>query len=290
MLLSTLSPAEICQRKHNFQQHRRGVREKARRDTKVSWYDPFSKVQHSSNQPTTSILFPFLLITKLPFSFLPFPPICRTGKEREIFCIFIVPKVTFSPRSARGFIESHFDNNIVLCQMPKKRFPFLNIFLCSAFAGDSVVLWKKGERVISAGDVKVRKDARMTLVEAASLRITGVDVADTGNYTCEVEWGAGEAPKQIVHHLQVQVPPQIEAVLPAGGLLGQVDRPIEAREGSSVNLECRADGIPTPVIRWRRPVKRKSHEKQRRGFLKKGYWPLFFLNWCCCLQREREAF
>ena len=42
------------------------------------------------------------------------------------------------------------------------------------------MLWKQGERVISAGNVQVRKDARLTLVEAASLRITGVDVADTG--------------------------------------------------------------------------------------------------------------
>jgi hypothetical protein len=89
-----------------------------------------------------------------------------------------------------------------------------------------------------------------------------------GNYTCEVEW-SGE-PKQIVHYLEVQVPPQIEAVLPGrgglglglntaggnGGGLGQqmVLRPLEAREGSSISLECRADGIPPPIIRWRRPV------------------------------------
>jgi len=41
-------------------------------------------------------------------------------------------------------------------------------------------LWKQGERVISAGEVKVRKDDRLTLVEAASLRIDKVDVADAG--------------------------------------------------------------------------------------------------------------
>jgi hypothetical protein len=32
-----------------------------------------------------------------------------------------------------------------------------------------------------------------------------------------------------------------------------MERPIEARVGSSVELECRAEGIPTPQIRWRRP-------------------------------------
>jgi hypothetical protein len=50
------------------------------------------------------------------------------------------------------------------------------------FAGDSVVLWKQGERVISAGPIQVRKDPRFALVEAASLRISDVVVADTGNY------------------------------------------------------------------------------------------------------------
>ena len=46
--------------------------------------------------------------------------------------------------------------------------------------GDGTVLWKQGERVISAGAIQVRKDYRLTLVEANSLRITDVDVTDTG--------------------------------------------------------------------------------------------------------------
>ena len=41
-------------------------------------------------------------------------------------------------------------------------------------------MWKQGERVISAGSIQVRKDYRLTLVEANSLRITDVDVTDTG--------------------------------------------------------------------------------------------------------------
>ena len=41
-------------------------------------------------------------------------------------------------------------------------------------------------------------------------------------------------------------------MLPGG--LGQVDHPIEAREGSQVRLECRAEGIPPPIVRWRSPV------------------------------------
>lgn len=44
------------------------------------------------------------------------------------------------------------------------------------------MLWKQGERVLSAGPIQVRKDFRMTLVEAASLRITNVHVSDTGTF------------------------------------------------------------------------------------------------------------
>ncbi len=43
-----------------------------------------------------------------------------------------------------------------------------------------MVLWKQGYRVITAGSVKVRKDDRLALVEADSLRIIMVDVADAG--------------------------------------------------------------------------------------------------------------
>ena len=112
-------------------------------------------------------------------------------------------------------------------------------------------------------------------MEAASLRIKDVDVADagesqrfesrvmcfifgpfaSGNYTCEVEWRG--QPLQITHQLVVMVPPTIEAVLPhhdsSGLMIGQLQRPVEARLGTPVKLECRADGIPPPVIRWRRP-------------------------------------
>ena len=44
------------------------------------------------------------------------------------------------------------------------------------------MLWKLGERVLSAGPIQVRKDYRMALVEAASLQIKNVHVSDTGKY------------------------------------------------------------------------------------------------------------
>jgi len=55
-----------------------------------------------------------------------------------------------------------------------------------------------------------------------------------------------------VHILAVHVPPHVEAILPGG--LGRMDAPVEAREGGDVKLECRADGIPPPTIKWRKRV------------------------------------
>ena len=42
--------------------------------------------------------------------------------------------------------------------------------------------------MISAGSIQVRKDYRLTLVEANSLRITDVDVTDTGTYFYVVKY------------------------------------------------------------------------------------------------------
>ena len=76
-----------------------------------------------------------------------------------------------------------------------------------------------------------------------------------------MEWRG--QPLHIVHQLVVLVPPTIEAVWPSShhsqdigivGITRHMERPIEARVGSSVELECRAEGIPTPQIRWRRPA------------------------------------
>ena len=60
------------------------------------------------------------------------------------------------------------------------RIPNTVLLIFNILIGDSIVLWKQGERVLSAGPIQVRKDFRMTLVEAASLRITNVHVSDTG--------------------------------------------------------------------------------------------------------------
>ena len=81
-----------------------------------------------------------------------------------------------------------------------------------------------------------------------------------------MEWDG--SPISITHKLTVLVPPSIEAVLPGG--LGQVDHPIEAREGSQVRLECRAEGIPPPIVRWRSPVSSKELQSISIWYVRSG--------------------
>jgi len=183
-------------------------------------------------------------------------------------------------------------------------FHHFTIKIFPLFLGDSVVLWKQGERVISAGPIQVRKDPRFALVEAASLRISDVVVADTGNPCNDTKfeigclisvsfyrqlylWSRVERTAQTHHsptcctcipnnmgciswgpwtgnslclcgsvlEVTCRVPPNDKYC--NFQLLFFQNRPVEAREGSSVQLECQADGIPPPIIRWRRQVRGK---------------------------------
>ena len=52
--------------------------------------------------------------------------------------------------------------------------------------GDSTLIWKKDGRMISAGDMVIRKDARMKLLDQ-SLEIADVTEEDAGQYICNVE-------------------------------------------------------------------------------------------------------
>ena len=74
--------------------------------------------------------------------------------------------------------------------------------------GTSTVIWKKDNRIITAGSIVIRKDKRFSL-DRFNLSLKGVALRDAGEYVCEVETYSSKPIRQI-SHLQVLVPPQVQ--------------------------------------------------------------------------------
>ena len=51
-----------------------------------------------------------------------------------------------------------------------------------SYLGESTVVWKHGESVIFAGDIRIRKDLRIKLVEGTSLYIKEATRGYAGKY------------------------------------------------------------------------------------------------------------
>lgn len=109
--------------------------------------------------------------------------------------------------------------------------------------GSFVLLWRRGNSVLTAGDLKITRDKRFSLVQTYDLQITGVKTQDAGDYICQI--GDQETRDQ-VHTLEILVPPTIRAV--------PVNGQVTARKGSTVTLECKASGNPVPSIFWFKKV------------------------------------
>ena len=78
-----------------------------------------------------------------------------------------------------------------LYSLSKRRFIFdylnkLNTLLCSN-SGSSTVIWKKHNRIISAGENIIRKDPRLQLDGGHNLRISQLKDSDAGEYVCQIE-------------------------------------------------------------------------------------------------------
>lgn len=116
--------------------------------------------------------------------------------------------------------------------------------------------------MLTAGHVKVTMNPRIRLipvhelpeVNGASaksptgynLELRDVRVTDAGEYACQI--GTLE-PQEIIHKLEVLVPPKIDFISPGGGR-------VDVAKGSPIRLECRGSGNPTPKIYWSRKVRR----------------------------------
>ncbi|QQP41348.1 Uncharacterized protein FKW44_015686 [Caligus rogercresseyi] len=66
-----------------------------------------------------------------------------------------------------------------------------------------ILLWKKGNRVLTAGETKVRRDSRMQLL-GNDLEISNLKKSDGGDYICELETDA-VLPSAITHTVEIWV-------------------------------------------------------------------------------------
>ncbi|KAM9207753.1 hemicentin-2 [Dugong dugon] len=79
---------------------------------------------------------------------------------------------------------------------------------------------------------------RHSLLPSGSLRLTQVQVSDSGRYQCKASNPAGSASRRYI--LEVQVPPQVQ--------LGP--RVLKVLVGEAFDLNCMAEGNPEPQLSW----------------------------------------
>jgi hypothetical protein len=108
--------------------------------------------------------------------------------------------------------------------------------------GQYVMVWQKGQDVLSAKSIMVTADPRIKLVNHHNLQIRSIKLSDAGDYQCKIHV-LGD-PIVIIHTLEILVPPKIRPDPPDGNYV--------VKKGRKVELKCRADGNPEPSITWSR--------------------------------------
>ncbi|KAF5307420.1 hypothetical protein FQR65_LT06934 [Abscondita terminalis] len=104
--------------------------------------------------------------------------------------------------------------------------------------GSSVLVWRKGTNLISAGHHLITSDKRFFL-QSFNLQLRGVRITDQGDYTCQIGDGSlGD----LIHKVEILIPPNLNIIPP--------EKQVTAKQGGSVLFECHADGNPTPIIQW----------------------------------------
>ncbi|XP_023346669.1 neuronal growth regulator 1 [Eurytemora carolleeae] len=103
---------------------------------------------------------------------------------------------------------------------------------------DFVVVWSRGERIISANRMLVRKDGQVRLTADYGLEVLEVDPKDSGEYVCQIDVYGD--PISIKHTLNVIVPPEITSW----------NNSIKGNSGDMLTLSCSAEGDPPPSISW----------------------------------------
>ena len=114
--------------------------------------------------------------------------------------------------------------------------------------GRGVLVWKQGKRILFAGSMRVRQDARMDITsgqgqapQGSVLRISDLNPVDSGEYSCQVELPSGEL--LVSRKSLVVLQPPSTKISPGGGA-------ITVKTGTSLVLTCSGSGVPVPEITW----------------------------------------
>jgi len=107
--------------------------------------------------------------------------------------------------------------------------------------GSDVITWKNGIRLLTAGPIKVYNEDRLIhRYNGSEITLRDVQPRDEGEYACQLN--TMDSPIELVHHLDVLIPPRIVPREPE----------VSVKAGSRAELECVAHGNPPPTIHWRR--------------------------------------
>lgn len=108
--------------------------------------------------------------------------------------------------------------------------------------GSYVLVWQKGNDVLTARNIMVSPDRRFKLQPDHTLELKNIKPSDGGDYTCKISV-LGD-PILITHTLEILLPPTIRADPPDGNYV--------VKKGRKVELKCVASGNPDPTITWTR--------------------------------------
>ena len=121
----------------------------------------------------------------------------------------------------------------------------------------NVIIWKKGDRVLFAGSIRVRHDERISVNENV-LSINVAEPEDEGEYRCEIEDSQGQF-KVFAQKVVILQAPIVK--------ISQVGTYLAVKQGTNLALNCVGSGVPLPEIRWRRGSKILSRGLGEAGVL-----------------------
>merc|ERR1712227_25432 len=122
---------------------------------------------------------------------------------------------------------------------------------------NNVIIWKKNERVLFAGGIRVRHDKRIN-VRGNSLIIENVQPEDGHVYKCQIENRDGQlrdyAQKVVIYQAPIVKISQVESYL-------------AVKQSTNLALTCVGSGVPVPEVIWRKGSRILSRGTGEAGVL-----------------------